>query len=257
MINQTNSYNTLNQGVLPFFISDCLDICDPVFTFDELVGGMNLEKYLKNVPEHKLGRIRYNPVKMLKTVLFGFMSEGYISLRGLQENCRVNIRFMYLMDRETPSYRTFSYFINDVLKDSIEDIFNDINQEIFSRHKVDLNHLYIDGSKFEANANKYTWVWKKATEKSRYRLFEKITELLQEINSDLQWSGIKIETNTEYMPEYMRQITERFSEIWKLDTSAFVSGKGHRKTVQQRQYEKLVEYTTKLNEYVTKISICG
>ena len=70
---------------------------------------------------------------------------------------------MYLMDRETPSYRTFSYFINDVLKDSIEDIFNDINQEIFSRHKVDLNHLYIDGSKFEANANKYTWVWKKAT----------------------------------------------------------------------------------------------
>ena len=257
MINQTNSYNTLNQGVLPFFISDCLDICDPVFTFDELVGGMNLEKYLKNVPEHKLGRIRYNPVKMLKTVLFGFMSEGYISLRGLQENCRVNIRFMYLMDRETPSYRTFSYFINDVLKDSIEDIFNDINQEIFSRHKVDLNHLYIDGSKFEANANKYTWVWKKATEKSRYRLFEKITELLQEINSDLQWSGIKIETNTEYMPEYMRQITERFSEIWKLDTSTFVSGKGHRKTVQQRQYEKLVEYTTKLDEYVTKISICG
>ena len=234
-----------------------MDICDPVFTFDELVGGMNLEKYLKNVPEHKLGRIRYNPVKMLKTVLFGFMSEGYISLRGLQENCRVNIRFMYLMDRETPSYRTFSYFITDVLKDSIEDIFNDINQEIFSRHKVDLNHLYIDGSKFEANANKYTWVWKKATEKSRYRLFEKITELLQEINSDLQWSGIKIETNTEYMPEYMRQITERFSEIWKLDTSAFVSGKGHRKTVQQRQYEKLVEYTTKLNEYVTKISICG
>jgi hypothetical protein len=45
MINQTNSYNTLNQGVLPFFISDCLDICDMVFTFDELVGGMNLEKW--------------------------------------------------------------------------------------------------------------------------------------------------------------------------------------------------------------------
>ena len=130
MNNQTNYYNTLNQGVLPFFISDCLDICDPVFTFDELVGGMNLEKYLKNVPEHKLGRIRYNPVKMLKTVLFGFMSEGYISLRGLQENCRVNIRFMYLMDRETPSYRTFSYFINDVLKDSIEDIFTNNNSDV-------------------------------------------------------------------------------------------------------------------------------
>ena len=43
---------------------------------------------------------------------------------------------------------------------------------------TDLQHLYIDGSKFEANANKYTWVWKKATEKSRYRLFDKITTLL-------------------------------------------------------------------------------
>ena len=139
MINQTNSYNTLNQGVLPFFISDCLDIFDPVFTFDELVGGMNLEKYLKNVPEHKLGRIRYNPVKMLKTVLFGFMSEGYISLRRLEENCKVNIRFMYLMDRETPSYRTFSYFINDMLQDSIENIFNG-NGTLSWMCPSDINH---------------------------------------------------------------------------------------------------------------------
>ena len=35
----------------------------------------------------------------------------------------------------------------------------------FNDEHVDLQHLYIDGSKFEANANKYTWVWKKATEK--------------------------------------------------------------------------------------------
>ena len=123
MIKQTNSYLTLNQGVLPMFISDCLDICDPVFTFDELIGGLDLDKYLKNVPEHKLGRIGYNPVRMLKTVLFGFMDEGYISLRNLEANCRVNVRYMYLMDRATPSYRTFSYFINDVLMDTVEELF--------------------------------------------------------------------------------------------------------------------------------------
>ena len=52
----------------------------------------------------------------------------------------------------------------------------------FEKEHTDLQHLYIDGSKFEANANKYSWVWKKATEKSRYRLFEKITSLFQEIN---------------------------------------------------------------------------
>ena len=257
MIKQSNFYLTLNQGVLPMFISDCLDICDPVFTFDELIGGLDFDKYLKNVPEHKLGRIGYNPVRMLKTVLFGFMDEGYISLRNLEANCKVNVRYMYLMDRATPSYRTFSYFINDVLMDTVEVLFKDINQEIFKAHKVDLNHLYIDGSKFEANANKYTWVWKKATEKSRYRLFEKITALLNEINEDFKWSGLKIETNTEYVPDGLKEITKRFSDIWKIDTNAFVSGRGHRKTVQQRQYEKLIEYTAKLEEYIEKIAICG
>ena len=257
MNNQTNSYLTLNQGVLPMFISECLDICDPVFTFDKLIGGLDLDKYLRNVPEHKLGRIGYNPVRMLKTVLFGFMDEGYISLRNLEANCKVNVRYMYLMDRATPSYRTFSYFINDVLTDTVEELFKDINQVIFKAHNVDLNHLYIDGSKFEANANKYTWVWKKATEKSRYRLFEKITILLNEINADLKWSGLKIETNTEYVPEGLKEITKRFSETWKIDTDTFVSGRGHRKTVQQRQYEKLIEYTSKLEEYIQKIAICG
>ena len=61
-----------------------------------------------------------------------------------------------------------------LISDSIEDIFNDINKEIFDKEKADFNHLYIDGLKFEANANKYSWVWKKTTEKSRYRLYEKL-----------------------------------------------------------------------------------
>ena len=82
------------------------------------------------------------------------MTSGYCSLRELEDNCKVNIRFMYLMDHQTPSYRTFGYFINEVLQDKIENIFNDINQAIFNEEHVDLQHIYIDGSKFEANAKK-------------------------------------------------------------------------------------------------------
>ena len=151
------------------FLSDCLDLLDPVFTFARFMEGIDCKKYLKKVPKHRTGRFRYDPVKMLKTVLFGFMTNGYCSLRELEDNCKVNLRFMYLMDRETPSYRTFGYFINEILNDSIEEIFSDINHKIFKEEKVDLQHLYIDGTKFEANANKYSWVWKKATERSRYR----------------------------------------------------------------------------------------
>lgn len=253
----TTTYFRPKQGVLPMFISDSLDICDPVLTFDEFMEGIDLTKYLNKLPVHKTGRLRYNPVNMLKTVLFGFMTKGYMSLRELEENCKINIRFMYLMDNERPTYRTFSYFINDVLGECMENIFADINKKIFETEGVDLNHLYIDGSKFEANANKYSWVWKKATEKSRYRLFDKITVLFTEMNKTLLWSGLHIETNTEYIPEQLAEIAERYREVWKLDQKTFVYGKGHRKSVQQRQYEKLLEYKEKLEEYVEKMDICG
>ena len=69
------------------------------------------------------------------------MSQGYISLRELEDNCKVNIRFMYLMDNERLSYRTFGYFINEVLESTIEDIFNDINKAIFETgqtHEINL-----------------------------------------------------------------------------------------------------------------------
>ena len=56
---------------------------------------------------------------------------------------------------------------------------------------MDLQHLYIDGSKFEANANKYSWVWKKATEKSRYCLFGKITTLFEETTQQRHYEKLK------------------------------------------------------------------
>ena len=102
-----NNYYNSKQGYLLLFLSDCLDLLDPVLTFDRLMGGIDLNKYLTDIPEYITGRFRYNPVNMLKTVLFGFMTSGYCSLRKLEDNCKVNIRFMYLMDHRTPSYRTF------------------------------------------------------------------------------------------------------------------------------------------------------
>ena len=252
-----NNYCNSKQGYLPLFLSDCLDLLDPVLTFDRLMGGIDLNKYLTDIPEYTTGRLRYNPVNMLKTVLFGFMTSGYCSLRELEDNCKVNIRFMYLMDHQTPSYRTFGYFINEILQDKIENIFNDINHAIFNDEHVDLQHLYIDGSKFEANANKYTWVWKKATEKFRYKLYEKITAEIEEINAEIAWSGVQITTNPEYVPDYLNEIVEQLVLLWELDTSTFVYGSGKRKSKEQRHYEHLTTFCQKLQEYLQKIEICG
>ena len=257
MKNSTVIHFKTKQAILPLFISDYLDICDPVLVFDRFMEGIDLEKYLKNVPEHITGRIRYNPANMLKTILFGFMSNGYISLRELEDNCKVNLRYMYLMEHQTPSYRTFGYFIEKVLGPSVEELFCDINKKIFAEEHVDLSHLYIDGSKFAANANKYSWVWKKATEKFRYKLYEKITVLFCDMNIEMAGLGVRIETNTEYAPEYLHDVIKRYAEIYKIDPSKFVHGQGHRKTPQQRHYERLLAYTAKLEEYVEKINICG
>ena len=252
-----NNYCNSKQGYLPLFLSDCLDLLDPVLTFDRLMGGIDLNKYLTDIPEYTTGRLRYNPVNMLKTVLFGFMTSGYCSLRELEDNCKVNIRFMYLMDHQTPSYRTFGYFINEILQDKIENIFNDINHAIFNDEHVDLQHLYIDGSKFEANANKQTWVWKKATEKFRYKLYEKITAEIEEINAEIAWSGVQITTNPEYVPDYLNEIVEQLVLLWELDKSTFVYGSGKRKSKEQRHYEHLTTFCQKLQEYMQKIEICG
>ena len=160
--------------------------------FDPFMKGIEISKYLKKIPKHITGRIRYNPVDMLKTVLFAFADKGYCSLREPEDNCKVNMRYMYLMNRKTPSYRPFGYFINEVPAGQIEEIFKDISRSIFRMEKVDLSHIYIDGTKLEANANKYSRVWRKATEKSRYRLFAKITALLNEINEERCWNGLHI-----------------------------------------------------------------
>ncbi len=112
-------------------------------------------------------------VTLLEVTLFGFMTKGYTSLRELEALCKTDIRFMYLLRNEnsTPTHMTFSNFINNYLKCSIEEIFYDINQYIFEKDNVNTDIAYIDGSKFEANANKYTWVWKKACTTNREKLY--------------------------------------------------------------------------------------
>lgn len=254
--NNTEINYTPKQGRFPVFISDLLEISDPVIAFDHVMEAIGVQKYLKGAVKDT-GRLGYNSVNMLKTILFGFVDKGYISLRNLDDECRVNIRYMYLMDYETPSYHTFGNFINEFLEVGIEDIFKDINEYLFKQDNVYLNHLYIDGSKFEANANKYTFVWKKATEKSRYKLFAKITALFEEMNRELSYEGVTIQINTEYVPDYLDEVLSSYRILRKIDENAFVHGRGHRKTAEQRHVEQLIEYRDKLSEYVQKLEICG
>lgn len=160
--NSTNGNYNPKQLKLPLEIEKIIDISDPVYSFSEIVDSIDFTSYFA-VKESKTGRPRYNPTIMLKIILFSFMENGYLSLRGMEKSCKTDIRYMWLLNgMAVPSFATFGNFIRDELTDSIETIFMAVNQVIFEKEKVDLDHVYIDGTKMEANANKYTWVWKKS-----------------------------------------------------------------------------------------------
>lgn len=250
-------YNTTYQLKLPLEILNIIEISDPVYTFCEVMDHIDLKKYLA-VKESRTGRKRYNPEILLKVILFAFMEYGYVSVREIEKLCRTDIRFMWLLqDMPAPSFMTIANFMNQVLSGSIEDVFAEINAYIFSQEKVDMNHLYIDGTKLVANANKYSWVWKKSSVRNRNKTFEKITMLLQEINETIACRCVKFGIRTEYAIEYLEQITEQYAKLMDLHPETVVRGRGHHKSVEQRYYDKLVEYTDKLKKYAEHIRICG
>ena len=255
--NIINNY-TPKQLKLPIEIEKIIDFSDPVYSFCEIVDAIDLSQFFV-VKGCKTGRPRYSYTKLLKIILFSFMENGYFSLRKIEKSCKTDIRYMWLLDdMKAPSFATIGNFIRNNLTNTIENIFVEINKVIFQKEKVDLDHTYIDGTKIEANANKYSWVWKKSCIKNRDKTFEKVSEIIDIINvEDLELMNIKIEKRSEYTIEYLEQMLEKYKKLCCIDVEKFVHGKGVRKTNYQRKYEKLSEYIEKLKKYAKHIEICG
>ena len=245
--NNTNGNYTMRQLKLPLEIEKLIDISDPVYTFCEVMDHIDLSRYFVE-KGYKTGRPRCDAQKLLKVILFAFMENGICSLREIEKLCRNDIRYMYLLDgMKTPSFATFGNLIRNELTDSIEQIFEDINSYIFAKDHVDLQHTYIDGTKIEANANRYTWVWKKSCVKNRQKVFDKISLLIDAMNREvLGYLGIKFEKREAYAVDYVSELLTMYKETTGLDETSFVSGRGHRKSIRQKQYEELHEYLERL-----------
>ena len=140
-INQKH-YNTI-QLKFPVDLEKIIEISDPIYTFNEIMEQIDLQKYFIG-KGNKMGRPRFDCIKLLKIILFAFMENGYSSLRNIEKLCKTDIRFIWLLDDlKAPSYSTVCNFMNDMLLDSIEDIFNDINSYIFEKEQsaLDLENL--------------------------------------------------------------------------------------------------------------------
>ena len=183
------------------------------------------------------------------------MEEGYEWTRKIKKLCKRDIRFLWLLDgKKAPSHMTISNFINHEQKESIEEIFLEINQYIFEKEGVDLRHIYMDGTKIAANANRYSRVWKKSCETSRKKVFGKVSEVLEAMNqSGIELQGVTFWKREEYAIEYLEYILQEYAKIMALEPDKVVRGRGHRKSVAPGLYDKLAEYVKRLKCYARHI----
>ena len=110
---------------------------------------------------------------LLKVVLFARMI-GFGDVRSMASLCKYDIRFMYITKEETPSAMAFERLLKNYLIEDIDHIFFDISQHIGKLMHIDKTVQYIDGTKFETNANKYSFVYKTRIINARKKLFSKM-----------------------------------------------------------------------------------
>lgn len=137
--------------------------------------GKVIEKYIKNNTS-KGGRPGYNYYRLFATIIYGFAFTR-CTLRELADACRHDLRFIFLMEQERPIYTKFCDFINKVIVPNEEEIFSLITMEIAKEMNIEMDDAFIDGTKYEANANKYKFVWKPT--KHHKRLTVKASEIIK------------------------------------------------------------------------------
>ena len=126
------------------------------------------------------GRPAYHPKMMLKVILYAYANRIYSS-RQIAKQLKENIYFMWLSGHQTPDFRTINRFRSERMKDIIYETFFSIVDLLRQEGLVKLEDYFLDGTKIEANANRYTFVWRKSTEKYDQKLEEKFRKIVASI----------------------------------------------------------------------------
>lgn len=126
------------------------------------------------------GRDSYHPKMLTKVIIYAYTQRIYSS-RQIAKAVRENIPFMWLAGRQRPDFRTINRFRSERMKDVLETVFTSILQFLADEKYISLEHYFVDGTKIEANANRYTFVWGKAVSKHKSKLQENIQALFATI----------------------------------------------------------------------------
>ena len=246
---------TPNQLVLfPQRIDENIAGNDPVRIVNAIVDSLNLEAFKKLYKEK--GRSAYHPRMMLKVILYAYMNNVY-SCRRIEKLLLRDIHYIWLAGYEKPDFITINRFRNRV-KGEINNIFTQVVLILSSKGFITLDVEYIDGTKIESKANKYTFVWRKSVEKNRSKLMKKISVLLDQVEDVIaQDNTVEKNEKVEFTPSMLTDIIGELKD--SLETSSAPVGKEEKKKCRERkrQIKQLEEHRDKLLEYDNHLTVMG
>lgn len=232
---------SFTQLVLPHYYDVLIPEDDSVRLLSQILEELDYSKL--HLAYSPLGRKpAVSPKNLFKVVIYGAMNHIFSS-RTIEKSCRRDINFMYLLQGEpVPDHNTIARFKKDRLPKSIDSLFNQFTLLLQKIQEITFETLYVDGTKVEANANRYTFVWRKSIEKYNVKLMEKANLLLQTLFTD---KDIPQPLTLAFMKDCLLQLEKEKQET----NLTFVYGSGKRKTPLQRNYETLSEYIERKTYY--------
>lgn len=151
----------------------------PVRIVDSIIDKVDIHCIMDTYPGG--GSSGYHPRMLLKVLIYAYLRNIYSS-RQIEESLKENIHFMWISGMSKPDHNTINRFRGKRLDGNLKEIFGSVVEMLAAEGYLSIKEVYIDGTKMEANANRYTFVWGNAIETQK----EKIRQQLEEIRGHVQ-----------------------------------------------------------------------
>lgn len=160
--------------LLPPSIDELIEANHPVRTVNAVIDNIDLSHLLKAYKGG--GSSSYHPRMLLKVLVYSYLSNTYSS-RKIEEGLKSNIYFMYLSGMQQPDHNTINRFRSERLKEVLKHIFAQVVELLAQSGHLSLKEIYTDGTKIEANANRYTFVWGNSIKHNKGKMEAQLKEL--------------------------------------------------------------------------------
>lgn len=240
-------YNNKQIMLLPPSLEELIEPNHPVTFVNQVIDKIDIQPILSKYKGG--GTSSYHPRMLLKVLVYGYLSNIYSS-RKLEAAVRENIHFMWLAGMGRPDHNTINRFRGERLKEVLKEVFTQVVLLLSESGHVDLKEVYTDGTKIEANANKYTFVWGKAIKTNKEKMASQLEELWEYTQQ------VAKEELGQQAPDFTAIDAEKVSDtIEKINTA--LEGKEVSKKVKQKLNYAKKNWPGKLAEYEQKEAILG